>query len=1196
MKKILLLLLIFPGFPFLSKALVLSGTITSNTSLNGKINIVADVTVAAGITLTFEQGSALIFEEGVSLIALQGAHLQFNGTSGSAITISPRLAGTFSGKIECNGANSSLEMHHVFMQGGHINIISGGSAILEDSYFKDFYKGDIPIIRTEAALDFQMRRCMVSNYYELNMISTLTLIEDCVFQFMTADGIDLDNSPAGCTIRRTTVRYGRGTNIDAIDFGKVDFMGSGSIGLIQNCLIHDISDKGVSVGEGAQEVIVQGSVFYNCGAGVAVKDNSLARIYNNTFVNNEVAIELVEKNPGLGGGHGFTYNNILWDNDESFYMNSTSTVEITFSDIENFTTDSLNGIISTNPLFVNAADFDFRLREQSPAIGAGFAGQTLGAIFPVGATFPKADALHLGIPNSFSVYSAGDTIAISWSALPSISTVKLSFSDNNGSSWQAIATGLNSQNLFYAWYAPASYSSKCKIRIESESNSTVFSENYLPFSIIPLLNDSFSPVFSLAAGYYNTEQFLSLNAEPGDIIYYSLDGSDPSDQSLVYTGPLHLRFDSIPAGQSEQRITATQGPHQPYSYIRTAPTSQIGPNPAFWYMPVGTIFKASVVKARVYRPGVGLGPVQTKSYFLDPRMLNDRYTLPVVSLVSDPENLFDYYKGIYIPGVDFTGYSFTGNYERKGRASEMPAHIEYFNTNGREEFSQNIGFRIRGEWIRSTGQKALTIYARSEYDTNNEFDYELFPGLMKPGTHTVQNKYKRFILRNAGNEWGYQVNSMCRDMLNQSLFDRLDVKYQAGSSCVVFLNGEYWGIQNIRELNDRRGLEFSYGVEPDSIIMMEDNLNGAFQLIEGNDADVLQFHSMRDFILNNDLSNPTNYTQVTEKMDVENFIDYWIATIYSNKKNTDHNTSYWKYRNGHPGQGGKDVFDGRWRWMTNDFDNGFDDPSNNNLAWMIYIMKDSLLKRMVTSPVFYQSFLSRFSDLLNSSFSSTHVLKQIDYYHQLLEPEMPEHIARWRTPSDMANWETALNNFRYFAEHRPDYQFAQIKSWFGIPNTFKLEVDVSNQIMGSIQVNTLKINPSLPGVASTVYPWTGTYLESIPTTITAFPYAGYRFVKWKETGESNQSITVNLQADTKRTAVFELDPSQLLGKSDIYPNPVSGSEIHLITRSQVSIFSLDGKEVLRTDSPVLSVNIDALAKGIYIVRLDGAEGIRLVKL
>ncbi len=1194
-KQLIAFIFLFFSVHF-SQATILSGNINSNQTLTGKIDIINDVNVASNVTLTFSEGCALVLTEGASIKGAAGSHIIFAGTTNDPISINPAVQGTFWGELTVEGAGAGIELHHVSLQGGHIRILNGADGLIEDSYLRDYYKGSIPIVYAGDAAEVQLRRCMVTNYYEVNFARTLTIIEDCIFQFMTGDGIDMDNSPAGTTIQRTTVRFGRGTNIDAIDFGKVNFSGNGSIGLVQRCLIHDISDKGISIGEGAQEITAEGNLIYHCGAGIAVKDNSYARIYNNTIVENEEGIGLVEKNPGLGGGNGYTYNNILWDNTPSFYLNSNATVEIRYSDVQDMLPDSSLFNISSNPLFINPSVNDFRLRESSPAIASGFNNETMGAIFPVGAMIQSKATLVLGIPNSFSSYSADEYVSITWSVDSAITNLKILFSEDGGANWQTLASGIDAQSREYLWQVPDIYSTNCKIKLIAESNPAIQTENYLPFQILPEENDSFSPDFSLPAGYYNSEQQLSLSSQTGDIIYYSLDGSDPSDQSMVYSGPISLTYDSIPAGQAEQNITATNRAHQPYSYIRTAPVSQIGPNPAFWYLPSGTIFKAHVINARIYRPGLGLGPIVTKSYFIDPDMLNNRYTLPVISLVSDPKNLFDYYDGIYIPGADFTGYSFTGNYERKGRVSEKPAHFEFFDTDGRLEISKNIGFRVRGEWIRSMGQKALTIYARSEYDEQNKFAYELFPGLMKPGTKTPQTLFKRFILRNAGNEWGWNVNSMCRDMLNQSLFDRLDVKYQAGRPSIVFLNGEYWGIENIRELNDKRGLQYSYGVDPDSVIMMEDNLVGPFQLVTGNDGDMQEYHTMRNFIMNNNLADAQNFSAVKEMMDVENFTDYWIATIYSNKKNTDHNTSYWKLRNGHPGPGVRDVFDGRWRWMANDFDNGFDVASNNNLSLMVWLMKDSLLKHMLTSPEFNQGFLNRFADLLNSSFSTSHVLKRLDYYHQILEPEMPEHIARWRTPLDMANWEQAMNNFRVFAEDRPAYQFGHLLSWFGIASTHEMEVDVNDQIMGNIQVNSLRINQSLPGVAASVYPWSGKYFESVPVTITAIPFSGYRFREWKESEETSSSISVYMHSDMKRTAVFEPDPSQYAALSDIYPNPVRGAQIHFVIPCTVVVFNAEGKEVLRRNDPVISLDISSLSSGIYFVRLNDTERVKLVKL
>ncbi|HNQ61048.1 MAG TPA: CotH kinase family protein [Bacteroidia bacterium] len=1183
-------------FSFVATAINLSGNITANTVLAGKINVTADVVVSSGTSLTFLDGATLIMSEGVSIIGRSGSSLIFSGSMHSGIEIKSSVAGTYWGKIEAEGSNATLEMDHVSIQGGHLNIISNARAILEDCSFRHYFVGDIPIIRAENAADFQMRRSIISNYYEVNIISSPALIEDCIFQFMTADGIDFDNSPSATILRRSVFRYGKGTNIDAIDFGKVDFMGNGSIGLVQQCLVHDISDKGVSIGEGAQEVSVEGCLFYNCGAGIAVKDNSYGRIYNNTFVNNDFAIELVEKNPGLGGGHGYTYNNIFRDNASSFYLNSTSTIEVRYSNYEDAVYDTLNYNFNSDPMFVDPVNRNYQLREYSPCIAAGLNEMTIGAYFPVGTEIPVMPKLQLGVPNSISVYSAGDTVNLSWSCDSLPGTVSLLFSDDMGDNWQTIATGIDASLRQYTWYVPAIYSTRCKIKISADINPAIQSENYIPFTISPLLNDSYLPDFSVPAGYYNSEINLTLSSQAGDIIYYSLDGSDPSDRSLLYSSPIRLASDSIPAGQAEQNITASNGPKQPYSYIRTAPVWQNGPNPAIWYKPGGAIKKANVVKARIYRPGVGLGPTVTKSYFVDSQMLNGRYTLPVTSLVTDPKNLFDFYSGVYIPGVDFTGYSFTGNYERKGRANEKPGHIEYFSPNGRNEFSKNIGFRIRGEWIRSLGQKALTIFARSEYDEQNEFDYELFPGLLKPGTKIVQNKYKRFVLRNAGSEWGWDINTMCLDMLCQSLFDKLDLKYQAGNPTVVFLNGEYWGLHNIRELNDKRGLEFSYGVNPDSVIMMEDNFDGPFQIVEGFDGDVQEFYNLRNFILQNDLNIPANYDLVKELMDIDNFIDYWAATVFANKQNTDHNTSYWKLRNGHPGPGVAEAFDGRWRWMANDFDSGLNNPADDNLGAIIYMMKDSLLKRLLTSNEFRLNFINRFADLLNSNFSTNHFIRRINYYQDLLDPEIEEHIARWGTPLNKSLWEQTLDRFRLFATERPIHQRDQIMTRFNVPDQHELIVDVSDRAMGTIQVNSLKINQALPGVDTQVYPWKGTYFENVPVSVSAQPYSGYKFFMWAETGETNPNLILDLQSDISRTAVFRWDPNESIFTKSIFPNPLKGSVLNIVTASQISIYDLTGRLILETKDEVYSVDLTNLNAGVYLVRLNGGDAISFVKL
>ncbi|HRH66119.1 MAG TPA: CotH kinase family protein [Bacteroidia bacterium] len=394
-------------------------------------------------------------------------------------------------------------------------------------------------------------------------------------------------------------------------------------------------------------------------------------------------------------------------------------------------------------------------------------------------------------------------------------------------------------------------------------------------------------------------------------------------------------------------------------------------------------------------------------------------------------------------------------------------HFEYFDESGEKQLSQNVGIRVRGEWIRAVGQKALTVYARSDYDTENNFKYPFFHGLKKPGTNEYQEKFKRFILRNNGNEWGYYKNTMMRDAAIQSLFSGLNFGYQPFRMTVTFINGEYWGIQDIRELNDVRGLQYSYDLEPDSIILMEDNLDGMFQIVNGTDADQLEYTGLRDFILSHDLNVPANLDYVASKMDLSSFSDYWIATLFTNKSNADHNKTYWKLRNGDPSNK-RYGYDGKWRWIANDFDIGFDHVTDNNLTFNLYIQRDSLLKRMLTANAFRRPWIIRFADLMNSYFRTSFVQNRFNEIQAILEPEMQEHIERWSTPSSMANWHDGVADKLEFAALRPGIQFGQLRDYFYLSDTAHIRLDVSDGAQGYIEINSLRIKAAWPGVGSSV--------------------------------------------------------------------------------------------------------------------------------
>lgn len=1157
--------------------------VTQDTTWSGNVTMTENVIVRSGTTLTIAAGATVRMGRGISVTTQSQARITMSGTSAQPISISPLIPGTYFHNFHSKDSASFIEMDYVDVEGGQIKVSNGGTGIVQNCVLHDYNQGDNPILFVIDADSIYVNSTQVSEYYEINIVRTIALVENCLFEFPTADGIDFDNVPQGTVIRNTTVRNGRGFNIDGIDFGKVDFQPPGSIARVENCRIYNFSDNGISIGEGALDVVVMGTLIYRVGSGIAVKDSSIATIYNNTFYSCGYGIEIYEKNSGLGAGHAIAYNNIFWGNlISSVSLTTDATLQLSYSNLEDGVIDTVDHNMSLEPMFVDAATDNFELSPFSPLRLAGTNGEDLGAMFPVGGIPVPQNDLRLGHPQANMTYKGDSIIQIFWSAGDLIQTVDIDFSNDNGNTWQQLANNVTASDEGWQWTVPNIYSTKAFIRITDHNNTAKFSVNILPFKILPIGDSTDVPNVSYQSGFYSTPIDVSISAPAGSIIYYTLDGSDPTDRSPIYSTPIHFDYDSVPVGLAEQNITASDFPVQPYSYIRTSPQSVIGPTGCFWRTPNKNLTKAGVLRSRIYKPGQGLGAIVTSTFFVDPD-IDTKFSLPVISLVTDPENLFNYYTGIYIPGATFTGYSFTGNYEMSGSASERPASFQFFKANGQQMLSQEVGIRIRGEWIRNYGQKALTVFARSEYDTENNFEYAFFNGLKKPGTLQSMNEFKRIILRNNGNDWLNWGNTMCKDAMIQSLFDHLKLKYQAYTPSVAFINGEYWGIHNIRELNDAWGLQKNYGIHRDSVILMEDNLDGPFKLISGKTGDEQKFIQLKDFIRQNDLTLTENFELVKGQLDIENFIDYWSATIYSNKKNTDHNQAYWKLRNGQVLPGIREGLDGRWRFMASDFDGGFLEPYFDNLSFLLGHMHDSIFARLLTNQEFRNKFILRHSDLLNSSFETQRVLDRIDDIASVIEPEMANHIGRWQIPSSMTSWYNNIEDLRNFARDRNYYQRAHLASHFGLGALHQLIVDVDDLSHGNIQVNTLFISQDLPGVSSALYPWKGSYPEGINISVTAIAKPGYRFSRWKENDQTQPTLTFNLNSDKTYTAIFVRDFSALAEDLQIFPNPATEGMIYLADYYKVSLYDITGKVIIE-EQTTNQINVSQLQSGMYFLQ------------
>lgn len=618
--------------------------------------------------------------------------------------------------------------------------------------------------------------------------------------------------------------------------------------------------------------------------------------------------------------------------------------------------------------------------------------------------------------------------------------------------------------------------------------------------------------FSEIPGFYTSPVQLALNVDhPDALIRYTTDGSVPDQNSELYDSPLNL--------------DSREGDPNVVSEI---PTNNIGPGHPYrenWRPPAGEVFKIHTIRARAFLPNGTGGDVKTASYLVDENG-TDRFSMPVFSITTEQDNFFGD-EGIYVPGS--TG----SNFHQRGREWERDVHIEFFEDDGTLAFAQDAGARIHGGTTRNRPRKSLRLYARSDYGTS-WFNYPLFPD--KP-----VNRHKRFLLRNSGNDWS---ESVLRDAFMQTLIvnNMAALDKQHTRAAILFINGEYWGIHNIRDRYDHRYLQEQYGLDNERVTILGNNA----EFDNGNPDGQQHYQDLYDFVLNSEMSDNNNFNYAANRMDMDNYIDYNIIHIYT--RNTDwpgNNVRYWRYLDGDPFEDLPYGQDGRWRWMVFDLDFGFgldfdyvhnsgsayggNNAQHNTLNFALELngpdwpnppWSTALLRNLMENEGFKNKFIDRFTDHLNTTFRADRVTAVLDSLELVYEAEIDEHIHRWREPS-ISHWENDLSVIREFAEQREDALRNMISNRFELGSSETITLSVNEPGKGTIKVNSMLLTSSVDGIDGTVFPWSGTYFSEQPVRVIAFPEAGYQFDGWTgDNTSASDTLYVTLDGAKQLTANF----------------------------------------------------------------------------
>jgi hypothetical protein len=535
-------------------------------------------------------------------------------------------------------------------------------------------------------------------------------------------------------------------------------------------------------------------------------------------------------------------------------------------------------------------------------------------------------------------------------------------------------------------------------------------------------------------GVYSGSQSVELSsAISGAEIRYTLDGSEPDESSTLYTDPIEVSI-------------------------------------------------TTVIRARAYASGYLPGWTETGSY-----IINFTSSLPVISLSTTPANLWDDQIGIYVTGTNgITGYcsDIPRNYNQDW---ERPASIEYFDPSGKREFAVDAGIKIYGACSRGFDMKSLAIYCRNEYGYD-EIRYPIFRE--KPAIKS----YKDIVLRNSGNDF---PSTMMRDAVMQAIVKgRLDVDAMAYQPSVLFINGTYWGIHNIREKINEHYVESNYDIPSDKVDLLE-NYN---TVLNGTSSHYLQ---MMSYLSNHSLVGQADYNYVASRMDVDEYINYLITEMfYANTDWPGNNVKYWRPQ----------ATDGRWRWILYDLDFGLGlygtDPSFNmftfttetngpgwpNPPWSTY-----LFRRLLENQSFRDKFVQQYSLHLNITFQPWRTGYIIDSLETGIEPEFQRHIDKWGQPSSMANWYSNVSFMKDWASRRVPYEWQYMQSYFGLGAPVDVILAPADPAKGLVSMNAKQVDEQ-----GGIYEM----LINSKLLLDALPSPGYQLSKWKIDLINSQNMTL----------------------------------------------------------------------------------------
>ncbi len=509
-----------------------------------------------------------------------------------------------------------------------------------------------------------------------------------------------------------------------------------------------------------------------------------------------------------------------------------------------------------------------------------------------------------------------------------------------------------------------------------------------------------TPGMSEVAGYKSTAINVTITGPSNSTLYYTLDGSEPTDASLLYTGPVAI------AATSSLRAIAYPN------------------DPAF--LPSFT---------------------ETNTYFFG----NDIHSLMTVNIV-----------GASLSDGSWDGNEFT--------------HIEFFTPNGIFISEATGDSNEHGNDSNAYPQRGFDYVTRDALGYSNEIQFPVFSSSNRQG-------YERLIFKAAANDnFPSSGGAHIRDAFVHRLSELGDLHLDERKveSCILYINGVYWGVYEAREKIDDIDYTKFYFDQPDGFVDFMKTWGGTWNEYGTGD----DWYDLVAFITGNDMSDPANYAYVLTQYNHMSLIDYFILNGYIVSTDwLNWNTAWWRGRN--PNGDGR-----RWRYALWDNDASFGHyvnytgvPSDQPTADPCQIegMGDvggqghiPVLNALFNNDDFFADYIQRYATLSNSIFSCERMVEVLDSMIAVIEPEMQRHCTRWG--GSTGEWQTSVQTLRDYISARCNTEIITgIEDCYDVTAyTITIEIDG----IGEIEIESYDLNGSNT-------PYSGTYFADLPIDLFA---------------------------------------------------------------------------------------------------------------